>query len=327
MVWAMALAITRTTPRSREGAGFHPLLCGQSTSISSARADLELFARHEVAILLEGESGSGKTLFAEQIHAMSPRAAQPLVPIVLTEIEDALIASELFGHEKGAFTGATAMRTGLLESAARGTAFLDEIGKATATAQARLLTVVETGRFRRVGGNRWLKPDLRFVLASNVPLIELVDQGRFLPDLFERIRTFAITVPSLGQRRGDIEQLLHFLVAQEAPRMGYATVPAIEREIVERFLVARWPGNLRQLHEAVKVLLIGGRQAAVITSDHIHSRLNQMLSGTAASRGPTRDEVLQALARHGSNRTEAARELGCDRTTVHRCIRRWGISG
>ena len=323
----MSLPIISTTARSTGQADFHPLLRGPSEAIARARADLELFSRHEVPILLEGESGSGKTLFADQIHAMSQRATQPLVPIVLTEIEDALIASELFGHEAGAFTGATARRIGLLESAGRGTAFLDEIGKASATAQARLLTVVETGRFRRVGGNRWLKPDIRFVLASNVPLIELVSQGRFLPDLLERIRTFAIEVPPLGQRRADIGQLFHFLVAQEAPRMGYATVPAVEREIVDRFIFAAWPGNLRQLHEAVKLLLIGGRQAPVLTPDHIHSRLDAMLFSPPARRRPTRDEVMQALARHGNNRTEAARELGCDRTTVHRCVRRWGISG
>ena len=322
----MSRAPSSTSSASRNHR-IHPLLCGRSEAIKRARSDIELFADDaEIPILLEGESGSGKTAFAEYAHAVSPRAAEPFVPVVLSEIEDTLINSELFGHEAGSFTGATGRRVGLLESDGRGTVFLDEIAKATPIAQARLLGVVEGRCFRRTGSNRPLKPDIRFILATNVPLKTQVEKGLFLPDLLERIKTFTVRVPPLRERREDIPDLFHFFLVQEATRRGYAATPAVHQEIVDRFLVAPWHGNIREFHQAMKLLVVAGRRASVLTPDHLHPTLEAMLGSVPKQRRKvTREEVQQSLVRNQNNRTETARDLGINRRTLYRSIARFDI--
>lgn len=316
--------------RAKSGIGscaaVHPLVGGRSAAIQRARLELELLAAQaDVPILLEGDSGTGKTAFAEHAHAVSPRSRETFLQLSMTEIEDSLISSELFGHVPGAFTGAAGARTGLLASAAGGTVFIDEIGKASKTAQYRLLTVIESKKFRRVGSDRPMHVDVRFIFATNVSLESLVDSRDFLPDLYQRMKMFSVQVPALADRKADIPTLLDFFLHEDAKRFGYDAIPTVEPSLIERFTAGRWPGNIRELHCATQLLLLGGRGASHLTDEHLVPRLEQTLPRSCGRPEATCDDVAAALRRHGGNRKAAADELGVHRTTLFRYMKRFSI--
>ena len=280
--------------------------------------DTSLVAASETRILLTGESGVGKEVIAEVIHAWSRRSAGPLVKVNCAAIPETLLESELFGHEKGAFTGAYTQRIGRFEEANQGTIFLDEIVEMSPSLQAKLLRVLQDGRFQRVGSNKELHTDARILAATNRDLEEVVANGEFREDLYYRLNVMEIHVPPLRERPEDIVPLATLFLAQ------FTNNQAKFSPGVARFLEAyKWPGNVRELRNAIEraVLMSHGD---LILPEHFPARVQEDSTKSAerltlqASRleDLEREAILLALREHNFNRTEAAKALGLSRRAL-----------
>ena len=276
-------------------------------------------------VVIRGESGTGKELIARAIHAQSERRFFPIVALNCGSIPETLLESELFGHEKGAFTGAQYRRKGKIELAHGGTLFLDEIGDIPTKMQVDLLRVLETRRFHRLGGNQEIASDFRLVCATNRDLEALIAEGAFREDLFYRINVFVIDLPPLRDRPEDIPALTHHFIEKYAHAMG-KPVKEVSPE-VERLLVDyAWPGNVRELENAVERAMVIGRDTAILPED---------LPLPLARSGPEPEgETLAALERRHIERvlreekgniTRAAATLGIDRGTLYNKLRRYDI--
>ncbi|MDQ2980327.1 MAG: sigma-54 dependent transcriptional regulator, partial [Acidobacteriota bacterium] len=254
-------AIERRT-RSRESLLFAeaqsrsmPPIIGESAAIRTVRAEVERVAATDATVLLEGESGTGKELFARAIHALSPRRNGTFVAINCAAIPETLLESELFGHERGAFTGATVRRMGKFELGDAGSVFLDEIGELSPATQGKLLRVLQERSFHRVGGTVSIEVDVRIIAASNRPLEKLVGQGLFREDLFYRVRVFPIRIPALRDRPDDIEPLIAWYLEhlpQELGKRAVQLAPAAR----ERLRTYDWPGNVRELRNCLERAII-----------------------------------------------------------------------
>jgi len=291
----------------------------RSTAFQRVLAQLARLARHpSVPILLEGESGTGKTSIARWIHDNSPRAAGPSCAVLLAGLDDALAGSELFGHVTGAFTDAKSSRAGQFASASGGTLFLDEIGKASRAVQQKLLHAVEQHEIRPIGSDRSMRVDTRIIVASNVPLRQLVEEGTFLPDLSARLDVFRVALPPLRKRRADIPLLVMGAVARHAADCGYETEPAIAPELMRALQRAPWPNNLRELDATIWRLLIEAEGSPMLTLAHCPDALSHL---RLADTPPITRELLQdAVSKHGGV-SAAARALNVDRTTIYRRLR------
>ncbi|MCC6998790.1 MAG: sigma 54-interacting transcriptional regulator [Deltaproteobacteria bacterium] len=292
----------------------------------------------DVSILLLGETGVGKDVLARAIHEASPRASGPLVRLNCAALAEQLLESELFGHEKGAFTGAVATKPGLLESAHGGTVFLDEVGELPLTTQAKLLRVLEAGEVLRVGALKPRAIDVRFVAATNRDLSHEVARGSFRKDLYFRLNGVSLVIPPLRQRRGELRALVASMLGDAARRLA-RPVPRVDPAAMAALDRHSWPGNLRELRNVIERSLLLC-QGGVITADLLH--LEQGLAGgpgavaevpavaapapAAAAppgRGGVRDELLalerermiEALERCAGNQTQAAEALGMSRRT------------
>lgn len=276
------------------------------------------FARDSsVPIVLEGESGTGKTALARHIHGLSPRRQGPFVAVRLNALVDELSASELFGHVPGAFTGASDRRVGLFVSASGGTLFLDELGKASRLVQMMLLDAIESREIRPLGSDRGAPVDVRIVSATNIPLEELVEEQKLLPDLFARLELFRVQLPALRHRRADIPVLVEHYVRRHAVACGYEQPPKIDAELIAALSRAPWPRNLRQLDATVYRLLIEAEGAEVLTLQMCSGDLEYLKDGKRSL--PLSDsEIESALAETEDNVSEAARLLGVHRSTIHR---------
>lgn len=296
---------------------------------------LELLGRvadSDVSVLVHGESGTGKELVARELHRLSGRAEQPLVALNCAAVAETLAESELFGHEKGAFTGATARKIGLIELADGGTLFLDEIGDLAPTLQAKLLRVLETKRIRRVGGVKELPTNFRLVSATNRPLQKLVDEDMFRRDLFYRINAIELELPPLRERVGDIALLVsHFL---EEFRPGEAERWTIEAEAVALLESYLWPGNVRELRNVIEraALLAHGQTIRALDLGTLSSGAMPGASTDAARALPSLDldtlerlAIEQALDSTGWHQGRAAQVLGVSPRTLHRKIRGLGL--
>lgn len=297
--------------------------------------ELRTVADKDVAVCLIGESGSGKEVIARRIHELSPRRGEVFIPINCAAIPETLFESELFGHERGAFTGASELARGKIEAASGGSLFLDEIGELSLTAQAKLLRFLENRRFMRVGGNRKLEADVRAIFATLRPLDDEVRRGVFRSDLFYRIQGITLSIPPLRERRADIAPLVEQFVAEltskhrvPAPRFTRATWAALR--------VYQWPGNVRELRNVVEHLCLfrAGKSAR---PDHLPEPMRSTLDeqpgkAPAAARklsvsvdrplAETVDDIIgAAVAFHGGNRSRAAQKLGIGLRTVQRRLR------
>ena len=320
-------ALRQQALSSREGLAHrrsYGEIVGSSSVLFDVLSQVDQVAPTEATVLLEGESGTGKELFARAIHRASQRSNRPLVVLGATTVSEELIESELFGHEKGAFTGAVAARDGLIGVADGGTLFIDEIGEMSLSCQARLLRVLECGDYRRVGAAKSRTADLRIIAATNRCLAEEVKRRRFREDLFFRLAVFRLQLPPLRERPEDIPLLVeHF-----AARLGHQT--AFEPAAMGLLKAHSWPGNVRELAHVVERALIAHRGETVGAADIIFPGGP---SGSVTANGQVMTPLAQVEAEHisrvlaatGGNKRESARILGISLRNLYRKIERFAI--
>jgi two-component system nitrogen regulation response regulator NtrX len=310
-------------------------LVGSSEPLAAVRRLIAQVAPTRSRVLITGESGTGKELVARAIHAQSPRARQPLVSLNCAAVARDLVESELFGHERGAFTGATARRAGKFELAHGGTLFLDEIGELESGAQAKLLRIIETGVVERVGGSGGRAVDVRLVAATNRDLEAQVRAGGFRQDLFFRLNVFPIRMPALRERLEDLPELLRHLAARIA-RQCNRPPRRFGEDAILRLSQHAWPGNVRELANLIERLTIVGQGTLApaeldpILGNRISPAPVATEAAPAGSIGAALDAyeralIEGALAASDGNVAEAARRLATDRSNLHRRMRRLGI--
>jgi DNA-binding NtrC family response regulator len=300
-----------------------PAIIGESSAIRTVQAEAQRVAETDATVLLEGESGTGKELFARAIHELSPRRSRPFVAINCAAIPETLLESELFGHERGAFTGALARRLGKFELAEGGTVFLDEIGELSAVTQGKLLRVLQERSFHRVGGTIPIQVDVRILAASNRPLDRMTAQGQFREDLYYRVRVFPIWIPPLRERPEDIDPLVDWFLAHLPQELGKKGI-RIAASARERLREYGWPGNVRELKNCLEraiILADGGLieerslrltpESAEKPVEHRSETIEQVRERGA--RTAERLWLVRALERANGDRTAAATELGLTR--------------
>ncbi|MBI5201080.1 MAG: sigma-54-dependent Fis family transcriptional regulator [Elusimicrobia bacterium] len=320
------------------------IVTGDGPAIRGALDQLRKVAPTDLTVVLGGESGCGKEVFARLLHDMSSRRKGPFVAVDCGSLPTTLVETELFGYEKGAFTGAESMRLGHFELAAEGTLFLDEIANLSLEVQSKLLRVLQERRIRRLGGRKDLPVDARVVAATNADLPRAVREGKFREDLFHRINQFTITLPPLRERMEDLIPLArHFL--EEANRTLGRAVPGFSAEALRRLAAYHWPGNIRELRNTVL-------RAALLSEGTIeppHLQLPGPVLAAAAARDPEpvsagaggkiglkdsvraataateRKLIAEALERSGGNKSEASRLLGIDRKALYAKLKRYGL--
>lgn len=294
-------------------------------------------AAKDLSVLICGETGTGKELLARFIHAASMRAGGPYVPVNCGAFTESLVESELFGHEKGAFTGADRLRRGCFELADRGTIFLDEIGEASLSLQAKFLRVLETGEFQRVGSERFITADARVLAATNIDLSEAVKNKAFREDLYYRLAAVCLQAPPLRRRRDDILALAYYFL-QRASEDG--KIPALSTEAVQIFMEYPWPGNVRELSNAVNhavALAEGGTVLPGHLPPHLRKvrniRFDNNISRDKESAGPPpsmveyeKTAIIAALKYCRGSIPEAASVLGIGQATLYRKINRMNIT-
>ncbi len=305
--------------------GFHRII-GDSAPMRKVMEMVASLAATDSTVVIRGESGTGKELIAQAIHAASPRRYFPIVPVNCGALPETLLESELFGHERGAFTGAQYRRKGRIEMADGGTLFLDEVGTISPKTQVKLLRVLETKELTRLGGDKPIKVDVRVLCATNQDLEELVRQGSFREDLYYRLNVVTIHVPPLRERREDIPVLAQHFLEKFARQMN-RPFRRIEPEAMERLVRHPWPGNVRELANAIERALVVGAPPAVRAED-LPARIGRESGNEAA--GETledveREHVRAILERKQWNITHAARALGIDRATLYNKIKKYGL--
>lgn len=322
--------LQRENERFREIVGEGPKMIGSSAVFKHAVEQATLVARSDARVLLTGESGTGKELLAAHIHRESPFASGPFVKVNCAAIPAELLESELFGHEKGAFTGAVSARRGKFELADGGTIFLDEAGDLHEGSQAKLLRVLQEGEFQRVGGEQTLRVVVRVISATNRNLQDLVAQNKFREDLFYRLSVVPIRVPPLRERRDDIRELAEYFLDEFCARNNFRR-KKIEDDVFSVLESYAWPGNARELKNTIERMAILSPSDRIASSavpleirlmPDIEPRSNLHQTRDSAER----ESILKALEQTDWNVSGAARVLGIERTNLHKRIRALGIS-
>lgn len=306
-------------------------IIGRSPPMQEVFDTLRQIAPSRATVLVEGESGTGKELAARALHRLSPRRDGPFVAVHCAALSETLLESELFGHEKGAFTGATERRPGRFERADGGTLFLDEISEIETSVQVKILRVLEERCFERVGGTETVSVDVRLVAATNRNLAQLVEDGRFREDLFYRLNVVVLRMPPLRERPEDIPLLVHHFVERLAEEND-KTVAGVTGEAMDLLGSYRWPGNVRELRNAVERMVVLSRGGKLTVRDVPGPIREAAGSGTPGAAGArlTLDEaerqmIERALRAQNGNRTRAAEQLGISRRTLHRKLNEYGL--
>ncbi|MBA3657883.1 MAG: sigma-54-dependent Fis family transcriptional regulator [Gemmatimonadaceae bacterium] len=339
---AFELQRTRRVARElREELGLAGQMVGESAEMEEVRTLITRVAPTDSRVLITGESGTGKELVASAIHDGSPRRERPFVRVNCAALPRDLVESEMFGHERGAFTGATQARAGRFELAHTGTLFLDEIGDLSAEAQAKLLRAIEAREIQRVGGNKTLKVDVRVIAATNQDLQAAVKSGDFREDLYFRLAVLPIALPPLRQRAQDIPSLIAHFSEQYRKRTGHRP-PVWTREAVEVMCGYLWPGNVRELAnivervailhsrapisaQTVREILFGGDASSIGSGEAPEEGQVQPLNETLDA--VERRLIMRALKSAKGNVSDAARMLETDRGNLYRRMKRLGIAG
>jgi two-component system response regulator HydG len=313
------------------GSHFRELI-GHSRPMQDVFAIIEKVAKEETSILIKGESGTGKELVARAIHSRSPRKEKPFIRVNCGALNENLLESELFGHEKGAFTGAIKQKKGRFELAHEGTLFLDEIGDISPAMQIKLLRVLQEKEFERVGGEETLRVDVRIISATNQNLEQLMEAGKFREDLYYRLSVIPVKLPSLRERKEDIPLLAnHFLkiFARETRKLNYQIDPA-GIELLKQY---PWPGNIRELENLIERLVVISPQP-VISSELIGRHVGKTVTHFATLENLTLDDALyhfeknliqQALKDTGGNKNKAAKKLGLKTSTLYYKMEKFGL--
>jgi two-component system nitrogen regulation response regulator NtrX len=316
--------------RLRELVGGGPKMIGGSPAFQRAVEQASMAARSDARVLLIGESGTGKELLAAHIHQNSPFAAGPFVKVNCAAIPTELLESELFGHEKGAFTGAAGTRRGKFELADSGTIFLDEVGDLHGASQAKLLRVLQEGEFHRVGGEQTIRVAVRVVSATNRDLGALVTQGKFREDLYYRLSVVPIRVPALRERPQDIKLLAGYFLDDFCARNNFKP-KTLDDSVYPMLESYAWPGNARELRNVIErmaILTAGDRltREAIPVEIRVQRDAGPRSSIQEARESAERDHILRALEEANWNVSGAARALGMERTNLHKRIRALGLS-
>jgi anaerobic nitric oxide reductase transcription regulator len=325
-------------PRGRE-------IIGSSERYKRLMEDIAIVASSDLTVLITGETGVGKELVASEIHARSPRADKPLVSLNCAALPDTLVESELFGHVRGAFSGASSDRRGKFELADGGTLFLDEVGELPLAVQAKLLRVLQNGQLQRIGSDNEHKVDVRLIAATNRDLAEEVRAGRFRADFYHRLSVYPLVVPPLRERGRDALLLAGFFLEENRSRLGLLSL-RLSADAQAALLAYRWPGNVRELEHligrsALKALAVHRERPRILTLTANDLALGQddapsLLDAPPPALTPgvdfreavtayERSLILDALARHDQNWASAARELGIDRANLNRLAKRLGL--
>jgi two-component system nitrogen regulation response regulator NtrX len=321
-------ALQRENARLRELVGEAPRMIGASAAFVRVLEQATQVARSDARVLLMGESGTGKELLAEHMHRQSPFASGPFVKVNCAAIPVDLLESELLGHEKGAFTGATSSRRGKFELADGGTIFLDEVRDLHESSQAKLLRVLQEGEFQRVGGEDTLSVTVRVISATNQDLAALVAERMFREDLYYRLSVVPIRIPPLRERPEDIRPLAEYFVDEFCRRNNFRP-KRIANEVFDVLRGYRWPGNIRELRNVVERMAILAPDPITVDAVPLEIRLPReagMPSSLEQSRAQAeRDVIQQALENAGGNVAAAARALGIERTRLHKRMRTLGL--
>ena len=311
-------------------------MIGDSSALQAINELIDAVAPTDMTVLIQGESGVGKELVAQAIHNRSLRAERNFIAVDCCTLPEKIFESELFGHEKGAFTGAVSLKKGLIEGAEGGTLFLDEIGEIEPAVQAKLLRVLETGMFRRVGGTRDIRANVRIVAATNRDLAEMTEDQSFRRDLFFRLNAFTIDVPPLRARRSDIPQLVNYFI--ENHDFSVRIRKQVAEQAMDALVRYDWPGNIRELKNVVERAIILSRDRAAIGLDHL-SFSNPFTPEPATSEPciridfdhePTLEEIeghylRVVMDRHEGHRAKVARTLGVSERNIYRMLARHGL--
>ncbi|MBA5705551.1 Fis family transcriptional regulator [Pseudomonas fulva] len=295
-------------------------LVGQAPAFKAALASLQRAAPADIPVLLQGESGTGKELFARALHMGSPRADGPLVVVDCTSLTEALFESELFGYEKGAFTGAHQRKTGLADAAHGGTLFLDEIGEVPLAMQVKLLRLIETGSFRPVGSLRTVHSDFRLVSATHKPLRQMVADGTFREDLYYRISGFPIRMPALRERSEDLPLLIQSLLK----RIAGPSAPTLGDAALEQLMMYPFPGNIRELRNILERARLFADEG-VIEPEHLPEDVVSLPAEVRANASRPAD-LIQVLSHFKGSRSELAKHLGISERTLYRRLKAAGIA-
>jgi len=324
----------------------HREMVGSSAVHKRLLEEIAIVAASDLTVLVTGETGVGKELVANAIHALSPRAGKPLISLNCAALPDTLVESELFGHVRGAFSGASSDRGGKFELADGGTLFLDEVGELSLAVQAKLLRVLQNGQLQRIGSDREHAVDVRLVAATNRDLAEEVREGRFRADFYHRLSVYPLVVPPLRERARDVLLLAGYFLEENRWRLGLQSL-RLSADAQAALLAYRWPGNVRELEHligrsALKALASHRERPRILTLHAGDFGLSDASPpGTEPASVPPRDEgtqdfrstvtsfertvLLDALARHDRNWASAARELGMDRANLNRLAKRLGL--
>jgi DNA-binding NtrC family response regulator len=331
--------LPKAAPANSIAAGFET----NSPQVRRMLDDLAIAASHDVTILLIGETGSGKTYLSNLIHDSSPRANEPFLHVACGALPRELIESELFGHVKGAFTSAHADKEGKFLAAGRGTVLLDEIDVLGPEQQVKLLRVIETGEFEPVGSNRTYRSQARLVVASNLDLQPLVEQGRFRPDLYYRLNMLKFDIPALRKRKVDVIPLARKFIARFQQKHG-VVIRRVDDAMLDALVDYPWPGNVRELEHVVQRAVIYCREG-ILTPEHLppHILAGQVgplndpsvqLGSRGLGREPSlgrqvalteRDIIEQTLCKNNNSRTVTARELGISRVTLYNKMKKYNM--